>query len=105
MQKDMRVSLLCDFYGAFLTPRQKLCVDLYYNEDFSLAEIAEQENITRQAVRDSLVRAETQLDSIEEKLGLCAKYLKQRELLDSLSKDASPAQLEVLEKINALWEE
>ena len=105
MQKDMRITLLSDFYGAFLTPRQLLCVDLYFNQDFSLGEIAEQEGITRQAVRDSLVRAESQLRQLEEKLGLCAKYLNQRKLLDELSQTATERQQEIIQKINALWEE
>ena len=53
-----RMALLYDFYGDVLTPRQKEFYDLYYNEDLSLAEIAENNGITRQGVRDVIVRAE-----------------------------------------------
>ena len=53
-----RMALLYDFYGDMLTDRQKEFYDLYYNEDLSLAEIAENYGITRQGVRDVIVRAE-----------------------------------------------
>ena len=49
-----RMAMLFDFYGDVLTPRQKEFYDLYYNEDLSLAEIAENNGITRQGVRDVL---------------------------------------------------
>ena len=53
-----RMAMLYDFYGDLLTPRQKEFYDLYYNDDLSLAEIAENYDITRQGVRDIIVRAE-----------------------------------------------
>ena len=52
-----RMTLLFDFYGELLTERQKEFFDLYYNEDLSLAEIAENSGISRQGVRDVIVRA------------------------------------------------
>ena len=54
-----RMALLFDFYGDMLTDRQKEFFDLYYNEDLSLAEIAENYDITRQGVRDVIVRADS----------------------------------------------
>ena len=61
MSKEIRTGLLLDFYGPLLTGRQQLCLDLYFNQDLSLAEIAGQEGISRQAVRDALVRGERAL--------------------------------------------
>lgn len=69
-----RMAMLYDFYGDLLTPRQKEFYDLYYNEDLSLAEIAENYEITRQGVRDIVVRAEKALEEIEEKTGLIRRY-------------------------------
>ena len=67
-----RMALLYDFYGDMLTDRQKEFYDLYYNEDLSLAEIAENYGITRQGVRDVIVRAEAILTELEDKTGIIA---------------------------------
>ena len=72
--KPLEMSLLFDFYGEALTEKQRELFDLYYNEDLSLAEIAEHAGITRQGVRDSIKRAEHALREMEEKLGLVARY-------------------------------
>ncbi|MGN0691537.1 MAG: YlxM family DNA-binding protein [Oscillospiraceae bacterium] len=72
-QKDLRFSRLLDYYGELLTEKQRDFMDLYYNEDFSLAEISEHENITRQGVRDGIKHAEQRLLEFEEKLGLAEK--------------------------------
>ena len=69
-----RMALLYDFYGDVLTPRQKEFYDLYYNEDLSLAEIAENNGITRQGVRDVIVRAEAILTDLEDKTGLIKRF-------------------------------
>ena len=73
-----RMAMLYDFYGDLLTPRQKEFYDLYYNDDLSLAEIAENYDITRQGVRDIVVRAERALEEIEEKTGLIQRYHRTR---------------------------
>ncbi len=75
MDKNVKVALLFDFYRNVLTPRQNECVDLYYNEDLSLAEISEHLGITRQGVRDNIVRAEKTLFDIEDRLGLAVRFL------------------------------
>ena len=54
MEKNIEVSLLLDFYGELLKPTGRHAVDLYYNDDLSLSEIAEDTGITRQGVRDSV---------------------------------------------------
>lgn len=72
--RTLRMTLLYDFYGDLLTDRQRELFDLYYNEDLSLAEIAQQYGISRQGVRANLVRAENTLRQLEEKTGLAAGY-------------------------------
>lgn len=69
-----RMAMLFDFYGDVLTERQKEFYDLYYNEDLSLAEIAENNGITRQGVRDVIVRAEAILTDLEDKTGLIRRF-------------------------------
>ena len=69
-----RMAMLYDFYGDLLTDRQKEFYDLYYNEYLSLAEIAENYGITRQGVRDVIVRAEAYLTEIEDKTGLIRRF-------------------------------
>jgi len=76
MAKDMAVALLLDFYGALLTEKQFDMVDLYYNDDFSLSEIAENNGITRQGVRAAIKKGEGILIEAEEKLGLAARFAK-----------------------------
>lgn len=70
-----RMTMLFDFYGEVLTPRQKEFFDLYYNEDLSLAEIAENYGISRQGVRDVIVRAETIMTDLEDKTGLMKRFM------------------------------
>lgn len=75
MKSDtFHMSMLYDYYGDLLTEKQKELFDLYYNEDLSLAEIAEHAGISRQGVRDAIVRSEAVLRDTEEKLGLVKKY-------------------------------
>ena len=65
----LEMTLLFDYYGDLLTDRQKECFDLKYNQDLSLAEIAEQLQVSRQGVHDNLSRAEALLKNMEEKTG------------------------------------
>ena len=74
MSKNLEIALLCDFYGELLTEKQRDCIVLYYDQDLSLGEIAENTGITRQGVRDSIKRGEATLLEMEEKLGLCRRY-------------------------------
>lgn len=85
MEKNMEVSLLFDFYGELLKPSGREAVRLYYNEDLSLSEIADQTGITRQGVRDSIKRCEKQLFEFEEKLGLLARFGQLENGLDEIS--------------------
>ena len=82
------MTLLFDFYGDVLTDRQKEFYDLYYNEDLSLAEIAENYGITRQGVRDVIVRAEAILSELEDKTGLIRRFHAMRSQLDQVIQTA-----------------
>ena len=70
MAKQLHISDLLDIYGSLLTEKQQRLLEYYYNDDLSLAEIAENEGITRQAVRATLKRAAAQLEQTEKLLGI-----------------------------------
>ena len=84
-QKNLEFSLLLDYYAPALTDKQRDILTMYYNEDLSLAEIAEQSGISRQAVWDNIRRAEAALQDIEEKTGLIRRFQETRRTLDELS--------------------
>lgn len=88
MEKNTRVSLLLDFYGELLKPAPREMITLYYNDDLSLAEIAEDVGITRQGVRDCIKRCEKQLFELEEKLGLLDRFIQLENGLDEISRRA-----------------
>ena len=83
-----RMTMLFDFYGEILTERQKEFYDLYYNEDLSLGEIAENYGITRQGVRDVIVRAEAILTDLEDKTGLIRRFHTMKQQLQQVHEDA-----------------
>jgi len=84
MSKDLKLSVLLDFYGDVLTDKQRDVMELYYNEDLSLAEIAEHENISRQGVRDSIKRGEESILHLEEKLMMADKFSRLSTLIDDI---------------------
>ena len=86
-----RMTMLFDFYGELLTERQKEFFDLYYNEDLSLAEIAENAGISRQGV---IVRAEAAMQEIEDKTGIIKRFEAQRPHLDAI--EAAAAEVETI---------
>lgn len=86
MSKDLTIAMLHDFYGELLTEKQSRAIDLYYNEDLSLAEIAEPLGVSRQGVRDAIKRGEKQLLEYEKKLGLITRFLNVGEKLDDVLK-------------------
>ena len=95
MKRDaLEMSLLLDYYGELLTEKQRSCFDLYYNQDLTLGEIAEEAGISRQGVHDSLAKAEAALRSMEEKTGCLARLKKQQESLLKIS-HAAQALLQV----------
>ncbi len=82
--KNLDFVLLLDCYGELLTERQKELAELYYNEDFSLSEIAQMHGISRQAVRDSLRHSEQILAQTEEKLGMADRIRHMRACLEQI---------------------
>lgn len=82
--KILQMTMLLDFYGELLTPKQRETVALRYNDDLSLAEIAEDMGITRQGARDLLVRAESTLRETEEKTGIVRRFIEQRAALNRM---------------------
>ena len=84
MEKNVKISILLDIYGKLLTQKQYKLLDDYYNNDLSLSEIAENENITRQAVRDNLKKGENNLFEYEEKLGFMRKEIMQEESIERI---------------------
>ncbi len=88
MAKDLSLSALLDFYGPFLSEKQRNLLHHYYNEDLSLTEIAENEQITRQGVRDLIKRGELQLKKYELECGWCQKVLSLQAILDSDKPDS-----------------
>lgn len=92
MEKKVEVSILCQIYGKLLTEKQYEFIDDYYNNDLSLSEIAENNNITRQAVRDVIKKGESKLFEFEEKLLIMKKMQKQEKQIQSI--------IEELNKIN-----
>ncbi|MDE7054354.1 MAG: YlxM family DNA-binding protein [Oscillospiraceae bacterium] len=83
-----RMTMLFDFYGELLTERQREFFDLYYNEDLSLSEIAENNGISRQGVRDVIVRAEGVMQKVEDKTGLIRRFLQMQEHIVSIEEAA-----------------
>ncbi len=73
-EKDLKIGFLLDFYGEVLSERKRTVLDAYYNEDLSLAEIAEEIGISRQGVRELIKKAEEELHFLEEKLGLASRF-------------------------------
>jgi predicted DNA-binding protein YlxM (UPF0122 family) len=83
LEKTTRMNYLFDFYQELLTPKQRSYMMLYYLDDHSLGEIAEEYNITRQAVYDNIRRTEAMLEEYEEKLQLFEKFQKRQQLVAS----------------------
>lgn len=82
------MSLLLDYYGGLLTEKQRNAFDLYYNQDLSLAEIAEQEGISRQGVHDTITRTEAALLQMEEDIGCIARAQSIRGVMEIITRCA-----------------
>ena len=97
----LQMTLLFDYYGELLTERQRMCFDLRHNQDLSLAEIAQELNVSRQGVHDNLSRAEALLLNMEEKTGCVSRDLAcrhaAREIITAAQKLAGHSDQEVSE--------
>ena len=80
----LEMTLLFDYYGDLLTDRQKMCFDLRHNQDLSLAEIAQELQVSRQGVHDNLSRAEALLLNMEEKTGCVRRDMQCRAAAQSI---------------------
>lgn len=99
--------MLYDFYHSLLTEKQKSYMELYYREDYSLGEIANESNVSRQAVYDNIKRTEQLLESYEQKLHLYDKFMKRTKLLSQLetlikTNENKEKMLRVLEKLQKI---
>ena len=95
--KTLRMTLLFDFFGDLLTEKQREYFDLYYNEDLSLSEIAGNVGITRQGVRDIIVRAEATLLDYEERTGIVARFQQRNADIDRAEESKSRAEKRLAE--------
>lgn len=102
IEKTTRINYLFDFYQALLTPKQRNYMEMYYLEDYSLGEISELFQVSRQAVYDNIKRTEAMLETYEKKLHLYAKFEKRLTLIDEIEKSVSDQT--VLEMIHKLKE-
>lgn len=88
MSKNLNISNLLDFYGDILSEKQRETIEFYYNDDLTLSEIAQNQNITKQGVRDTIKRAENQLTFMEEKLNLFHKFQEMKSNLELIINSA-----------------
>ncbi len=104
LEKTTRVNLLFDFYHALLTPKQRNYMALYYLDDLSLGEIAEQYEVSRQAIYDNIKRTESMLEEYEAKLELLGKYQTRQQLLAELCQQIAEEknQKELLDTIDRI---
>jgi len=104
--KNLKISYLLDFYKNILPEKQYNALDLYYNEDLSLAEIASEVGITRQGVRDSIKRGESELLKLEEKLMLMKKLESIEEKVNDIKEALKSEDLNlVMQKIDITLDE
>ena len=98
MEEKIKISMLLQIYGKLLTQKQYEFMDYYYNEDLSLSEIAENQNITRQAVREILAKSKNKLEEYEEKVMIYSKINKINLILDKLE-ETNKKEIQKIRKI------
>ena len=84
MEKNVEISVLCQLYGKVLTEKQLEVLNDYYNNDLSLSEIAENNNISRQAVRDIIKKGENKLYELEQNISLMKKVLEEEKAISKI---------------------
>lgn len=94
LEKTTRMNYLYDFYQSLLTPKQRSYMSLYYLDDFSLGEIAEEYEVSRQAVFDNIKRTEAMLEEYEEKLLLFKKFQERKVILGKMKKALETSSIE-----------
>ena len=101
MEKNVKLSILCELYGELLTKKQYQIINDYYNNDLSLSEIAQNNNITRQAVRDILKKGENKLFEYEEKLNFMKRTLNQEKKIQKVLSELTKIQEDYSDKQDA----
>ena len=101
LEKTTRMNYLFDFYQALLTPKQRSYMSLYYLDDYSLGEIAEEFDVSRQAVYDNIKRTEQMLEQYEEKLLLFQRFQERQSIVQQLKNELTGA-LETNSKLSSL---
>ncbi|WHY88993.1 putative DNA-binding protein [Neobacillus novalis] len=105
LEKTTRINYLYDFYYSLLTPKQQSYMSLYYLDDYSLGEIAEEYDVSRQAVYDNIKRTEAMLEEYEEKLQLFQKFQERAKLIThvrELLNEENPSKQAMLETVAEL---
>ena len=106
LEKTTRINYLYDFYNSLLTPKQQSYMSLYYLDDYSLGEIGDEYEVSRQAVYDNIKRTEAMLEEYEEKLLLFQKFQERSRLLrqfkELLNEENHPAKQAMLEMVAEL---
>ena len=105
LEKTTRMNYLYDFYYSLLTQKQQSYMSLYYLDDYSLGEIAEEYDISRQAVYDNIKRTEAMLEAYEEKLGLFQKFQERGKLfthVKELLNENPPSKQAIIETVAEL---
>ena len=98
MEKNVQISMLCQIYGKLLTKKQYEFLDDYYNNDYSLSEIAENNGVTRQAVRDIIKKGEKKLFEYEEKLLIMKKTQNQEKKIQDILSELTKIKAELTDK-------
>jgi predicted DNA-binding protein YlxM (UPF0122 family) len=83
-EKNLEINYLLDFYGEVLSERKRAVLEMYYNDDYSLSEIADEIGISRQGVRDIIKKSEEELIYLENKLGLFKKFRNMQKIAGEL---------------------
>ena len=86
LEQRVRLGRLFDAYGCLLTEKQQKCLELYFCDDLSLAEIADELEVSRQAIHDLIKRVEHTLERYESKLALLARDDHDKKLLEEMSR-------------------
>jgi hypothetical protein len=90
IEKTMEINLLHDFYAPLLTQKQRVLLELYYHENWSLSEIAEHQGVSRQAINEAIKRAQTSLYRFEYKLKLLEKHQERIKIMANLLQQLQP---------------
>ena len=98
MEKNVQISMLLSLYGKLLTEKQYELLNDYYNNEYSLSEIAENEDITRQAVRDIIKKGEKKLFEYEEKLAFMKKTMNQEKKIQDILSELTKIKAELSDK-------